>query len=134
MITAMEASRSMNTGRVVPASSAQSVPGWPIRALACSNRDAAPDEAGRNARWRSFDTDDIMSMPDKWEYPWFAAWDLAFHCVALAHVDPGSSPTSSAAGTEWSRRSTTSCSDWASRAARPRPTRRLAHSRSEAFR
>ena len=30
-----------------------------------------------------------MSMPDKWEYPWFAAWDLAFHCVALAHVDPG---------------------------------------------
>jgi hypothetical protein len=30
-----------------------------------------------------------MSMPDKWEYPWFAAWDMAFHCVALAHVDPG---------------------------------------------
>ena len=30
-----------------------------------------------------------MSMPDKWEYPWFAAWDLAFHCVSLAHVDPG---------------------------------------------
>jgi hypothetical protein len=30
-----------------------------------------------------------MSMPDKWEYPWFAAWDLAFHCVALAHLDPG---------------------------------------------
>ena len=29
-----------------------------------------------------------MSMPDKWEYPWFAAWDLAFHCVALAQVDP----------------------------------------------
>ena len=29
-----------------------------------------------------------MSMPDKWEYPWFAAWDMAFHCVALAHVDP----------------------------------------------
>jgi Mannosylglycerate hydrolase MGH1-like glycoside hydrolase domain/Glycosyl hydrolase family 63 C-terminal domain len=43
---------------------------------------------GRNARWRSFDAFDIMSMPDKWEYPWFAAWDLAFHCVALAHVDP----------------------------------------------
>ena len=35
-----------------------------------------------------FDAFDIMSMPDKWEYPWFAAWDLAFHCVALAHVDP----------------------------------------------
>jgi hypothetical protein len=43
---------------------------------------------GRNARWRTFNAFDIMSMPDKWEYPWFAAWDLAFHCVALAHVDP----------------------------------------------
>jgi hypothetical protein len=43
---------------------------------------------GRNCRWRSFDAFDIMSMPDKWEYPWFAAWDLSFHCVALAHVDP----------------------------------------------
>ncbi len=43
---------------------------------------------GRNARWRGFDAFDIMSMPDKWEYPWFAAWDLAFHTVALAHVDP----------------------------------------------
>jgi len=43
---------------------------------------------GRNARWRTFSALDILSMPDKWEYPWFAAWDLAFHCVALAHVDP----------------------------------------------
>jgi hypothetical protein len=43
---------------------------------------------GRNSRWRGFDAFDIMSMPDKWEYPWFAAWDLSFHCVALAHVDP----------------------------------------------
>jgi hypothetical protein len=43
---------------------------------------------GRNARWVNFEAFDIMSMPDKWEYPWFAAWDLAFHCVALAHVDP----------------------------------------------
>ena len=49
----------------------------------------ASRRAGRNARWRSFNAFDIMSMPDKWEYPWFAAWDLAFHCVALAHVDPG---------------------------------------------
>ncbi|HTZ25030.1 MAG TPA: hypothetical protein VMC83_13655 [Streptosporangiaceae bacterium] len=52
----------------------------------------APPQArlsGRNSRWRSFNAFDIMSMPDKWEYPWFAAWDLAFHCVALAHVDPG---------------------------------------------
>jgi len=45
-------------------------------------------KSGRNSHWRSFDAFDIMSMPDKWEYPWFAAWDLAFHCVALAHVDP----------------------------------------------
>ena len=43
---------------------------------------------GRNSRWRNFDAFDIMSMPDKWEYPWFAAWDLGFHCVTLAHVDP----------------------------------------------
>jgi hypothetical protein len=42
----------------------------------------------RNARWRHFQSFDIMSMPDKWEYPWFAAWDLAFHCVTLAHIDP----------------------------------------------
>ncbi len=42
----------------------------------------------RNARWTNFEAFDIMSMPDKWEYPWFAAWDLAFHCIALAHVDP----------------------------------------------
>jgi hypothetical protein len=49
-----------------------------------------PDrEANRNARWRNFNASDIISMPDKWEYPWFAAWDLAFHCVTLAHVDPG---------------------------------------------
>ena len=44
--------------------------------------------AGRNAGWRHLDNRDVISMPDKWEYPWFAAWDLAFHCVALAHVDP----------------------------------------------
>ncbi len=51
---------------------------------------APPEQrkTGRNSDWRSFDAFDIMSMPDKWEYPWFAAWDLAFHCVALAHVDP----------------------------------------------
>jgi hypothetical protein len=44
--------------------------------------------AGRNSRWRNFEAFDVMSMPDTWEYPWFAAWDLAFHCVALVHVDP----------------------------------------------
>src|SRR5205823_1634072 len=39
---------------------------------------------GRNADWRHVYCADVLSMPDKWEYPWFAAWDLAFHCVALA--------------------------------------------------
>jgi hypothetical protein len=48
----------------------------------------AERSSGRNARWRSFEAFDVMSMPDTWEYPWFAAWDLAFHCVALVHVDP----------------------------------------------
>ena len=58
-----------------------------------------PPEArleGRNSGWRHFasgDVDagqsgDVLSMPDSWEYPWFAAWDLAFHCVVLANVDP----------------------------------------------
>ncbi len=43
---------------------------------------------GRNAGWRHFDAYDILSMPDPWEYPWFAAWDLAFQTVALAHIAP----------------------------------------------
>ena len=42
----------------------------------------------RNATWRHFDAADVMSMPDPWEYPWFAAWDLAFHAVTFAHIDP----------------------------------------------
>lgn len=41
----------------------------------------------RNGGWRHFDAVDVISMPDGWEYPWFASWDLGFHCVALAHVD-----------------------------------------------
>jgi hypothetical protein len=43
---------------------------------------------GRNAQWAHLHNQDIISMPDKWEYPWFAAWDLAFHCIPLALVDP----------------------------------------------
>jgi hypothetical protein len=42
---------------------------------------------GRNANWPAFKAADIISMPDKWEYPWFAAWDLAFHCMAIAAAD-----------------------------------------------
>lgn len=42
---------------------------------------------GRNQHWRHLQAGDIISMPDKWEYPWFAAWDLAFHCAAFAQLD-----------------------------------------------
>jgi len=50
-----------------------------------------PDAAryrGRNHDWTYLHNSDIISMPDKWEYPWYAAWDLAFHCVAMALIDP----------------------------------------------
>jgi hypothetical protein len=43
---------------------------------------------GRNSEWLHLNNADIISMPDKWEYPWYAAWDLAFHCIPLAVVDP----------------------------------------------
>jgi hypothetical protein len=42
----------------------------------------------RNDAWRHLDSFDVLAMPDPWEYPWFAAWDLAFHAVAWAHLDP----------------------------------------------
>ncbi|PQV62094.1 hypothetical protein CLV53_101369 [Sediminibacterium magnilacihabitans] len=42
---------------------------------------------GRNHQWYTLNNEDIISMPDKWEYPWYAAWDLAFHCVPLAMLD-----------------------------------------------
>jgi hypothetical protein len=42
----------------------------------------------RNGDWRHFHASDVLSMPDKWEYPWFAAWDLAFHMIPMAKVDP----------------------------------------------
>src|ERR1700734_2939316 len=44
--------------------------------------------AGRNHDWLHLYNADVVSMPDKWEYPWYAAWDLSFHCVSLALVDP----------------------------------------------
>ncbi len=43
---------------------------------------------GRNHDWQHLNSNEVLSMPDKWEYPWFAAWDLGFHCVALTLVDP----------------------------------------------
>ena len=42
---------------------------------------------GRNSQWKHLVNNNIISMPDKWEYPWYAAWDLAFHCVPLARLD-----------------------------------------------
>ena len=49
-----------------------------------TNMEAPP----RNREWFHMVADDVISMPDKWEYPWFAAWDLAFHTIALSSVDP----------------------------------------------
>ncbi|MFT3682798.1 MAG: glucosidase [Ferruginibacter sp.] len=44
-------------------------------------------QKGRNSDWTHLKNQDIIAMPDKWEYPWYAAWDLAFHCISLAIVD-----------------------------------------------
>jgi Glycosyl hydrolase family 63 C-terminal domain len=54
-----------------------------------SNQPAPPEERkrGRNSDWRHLYNADVISMPDKWEYPWYAAWDLAFHTIPLALVD-----------------------------------------------
>jgi hypothetical protein len=49
-----------------------------------------PPEArkqGRNIEWRNLTNADVLSMPDKWEYPWYASWDLAFHCIPFALID-----------------------------------------------
>jgi len=43
---------------------------------------------GRNRHWKHLNNFDIVSMPDKWEYPWYAVWDSAFHCIPLAMIDP----------------------------------------------
>ncbi|MEO7673739.1 MAG: glucosidase, partial [Pyrinomonadaceae bacterium] len=44
---------------------------------------------GRNTEWKHLYNDDVISMPDKWEYPWYASWDLAFHCIPIALIDAG---------------------------------------------
>ncbi|HEX6144506.1 MAG TPA: hypothetical protein VFZ01_17440 [Geminicoccaceae bacterium] len=62
------------------------VPEW----LRGDEAQPAPPEVrkhGRNADWKHLNNADVISMPDKWEYPWYAAWDLAFHCLPLAMVD-----------------------------------------------
>ncbi len=45
-------------------------------------------KGGRNHDWEHLNNFDVISMPDKWEYPWYATWDLAFHCIPLALIDP----------------------------------------------
>jgi hypothetical protein len=54
-----------------------------------ANQPPPPSERkwGRNREWTHLNNADIISMPDKWEFPWYAAWDLAFHCIPLAMVD-----------------------------------------------
>ena len=73
-----------------------------VRRPALARRRPAPASAaararrkGRNSDWRHVFNADVLSMPDTWEFPWYAAWDLAFHCVVLALVDAGSSPRTS---------------------------------------
>jgi hypothetical protein len=48
---------------------------------------APPQQRNRNAGWRHLNGADIIMMPDTWEYPWFAAWDLAFHCITMGLID-----------------------------------------------
>lgn len=55
-----------------------------------SNQFSPPESRknGRNCHWKNIKNHDIIAMPDKWEYPWYAAWDSAFHCIAIAKADP----------------------------------------------
>ena len=57
-------------------------------AIPTSRRRRRVTGRGGTADWRHLDSFDVLSMPDPWEYPWFAAWDLAFHTVVWAHIDP----------------------------------------------
>ncbi|MDO9396711.1 MAG: glucosidase [Herbiconiux sp.] len=63
-----------------------------VRRWLAGDPSSPPPPAGRpgvrNGDWRHLAGHDVILMPDPWEYPWFAAWDLAFHCVTLAHIDP----------------------------------------------
>ena len=59
-----------------------------------------PSLKGRNSEWGHLYNADVVSMPDTWEYPWYAAWDLAFHCIPFAMIDPSRAP---GARSSWSR-------------------------------
>jgi Mannosylglycerate hydrolase MGH1-like glycoside hydrolase domain len=62
------------------------VPRW-LKGDAGQPRPPDSHRRGRNADWGNLNNADILSMPDKWEYPWYASWDLAFHCIPFALVD-----------------------------------------------
>ena len=70
-----------------PSSSTSTTSGAGSAAIRCSRRPAGTRQTGRNSDWRHVFNADVLSMPDTWEFPWYAAWDLAFHCVVLALVD-----------------------------------------------
>jgi len=62
-----------------------------FRWLSGDPTEPAPPQArwrGRNYAWKHLSNDDVILMPDTWEYPWYASWDLAFHCVTLSRIDP----------------------------------------------
>jgi hypothetical protein len=63
------------------------IDGW-LRGDPTQPQPPAERKGGRNREWPHLHAQDIISMPDKWEYPWFAAWDLAFHMIPMAQVDP----------------------------------------------
>ncbi len=60
---------------------------WWLKTTDGITASTARRKAGRNSSWQYLKNQDIISMPDKWEYPWYAAWDLAFHTISLALVD-----------------------------------------------
>ena len=60
--------------------------GW--TATLANRRHRPSDYTAATQNWRHLYNERVLSMPDKWEYPWYASWDLAFHCIPLALVDP----------------------------------------------
>ncbi len=65
---------------------------YDVRRWLCGDPPGAPPPSlrwqGRNRSWTHLNNHDVVSMPDKWEYPWYASWDLAFHAIPLAMIDP----------------------------------------------
>ena len=87
------ATRAMSCGRPRPAALDEAVLSLRREGLArgrsrTTRRRAAERARGRNHDWTHLYNRDVISMPDKWEYPWYAAWDLAFHMIPFAQLDP----------------------------------------------